>query len=121
MLTKGSTPKYSLSFATLSSVVKIRLNQLSHLGCSITDSLNLKNRAMQRHINISDFDYPLPDERIAKFPLSERDSSKLLVYRNGEISEAHAAVDAAVAALNGEALENYYWVDYVKVDANYFG
>lgn len=46
---------------------------------------------MQRHINISDFDYPLPDERIAKFPLSERDSSKLLVYRNGEISERHFA------------------------------
>ena len=44
---------------------------------------------MQRHININDFDYPLPDERIAKFPLSERDSSKLLIYRNGEISERH--------------------------------
>ena len=38
-------------------------------------------------ININDFDYPLPDERIAKFPLEHRDSSKLLVYRNGEISE----------------------------------
>lgn len=42
---------------------------------------------MERHININDFDYPLPDERIAKFPLEHRDSSKLLVYRNGEISE----------------------------------
>ena len=29
-----------------------------------------------RHIEISDYDYPLPDERIAKFPLPERDSSK---------------------------------------------
>ena len=44
---------------------------------------------MERYININDYDYPLPDERIAKFPLSERDSSKLLVYRGGEISERH--------------------------------
>ena len=44
---------------------------------------------MNRYININDYDYPLPDERIAKFPLAERDSSKLLVYRGGEISERH--------------------------------
>ena len=44
---------------------------------------------MERYININDYDYPLPDERIAKFPLSERDSSKLLIYRGGEISERH--------------------------------
>ena len=40
-----------------------------------------------KHIQIRDYDYPLPDERIAKFPLSERDSSKLLVYNGGHISE----------------------------------
>ena len=40
-----------------------------------------------KHIQIRDYDYPLPDERIAKFPLPERDSSKLLVYENGHISE----------------------------------
>lgn len=40
---------------------------------------------------------------------------------NDHIGQSHAAVDAAVAALNGEALQNYYWVDYVKVDASYFG
>ena len=40
-----------------------------------------------KHIHISDYNYNLPDERIAKFPLPVRDQSKLLVYRNGEISE----------------------------------
>ncbi len=40
-----------------------------------------------RHIKISEFDYPLPDERIAKFPLPVRDQSKLLVYRHGEVSQ----------------------------------
>ena len=39
---------------------------------------------------------------------------------NDHVGQSHAAVDAAVAALKGEALQNYYWVDYVKVDANYF-
>ena len=38
-------------------------------------------------LNIDDFDYELPDERIAKFPLAERDHSKLLVWRNGTIAE----------------------------------
>lgn len=39
-----------------------------------------------KQIQISDYNYPLPDERIAKFPLTERDSSKLLVYRQGQVS-----------------------------------
>lgn len=39
-----------------------------------------------KHIHISDYNYPLPDERIAKFPIAERDHSKLLVYRHGELS-----------------------------------
>lgn len=40
-----------------------------------------------KHIQIKDYNYPLPDERIAKYPLAERDSSKLLVYRHGEICQ----------------------------------
>lgn len=40
-----------------------------------------------KHIRISEFNYPLPDERIAKFPLPTRDQSKLLLYRHGEVSE----------------------------------
>ena len=38
-------------------------------------------------ILIEDYNYPLPDERIAKYPLAERDQSKLLVYRDGQVSE----------------------------------
>ena len=40
-----------------------------------------------KHIHISEFNYPLPDERIAKFPLPVRDQSKLLVYSHGQVSE----------------------------------
>lgn len=40
-----------------------------------------------RDIKIEDYNYPLPDERIAKHPLAERDSCKLLVYRDGRISD----------------------------------
>jgi S-adenosylmethionine:tRNA ribosyltransferase-isomerase len=37
---------------------------------------------------IEEFDYPLPDDRIAKYPLEERDSSKLLVYKNENITQS---------------------------------
>ncbi len=40
-----------------------------------------------REITISDYNYELPDERIAKYPLPQRDQSKLLVYEQGEVSE----------------------------------
>ena len=40
-----------------------------------------------RSIRISDYNYPLPEERIAKFPKAERDQSKLLIYRQGNVSE----------------------------------
>ena len=36
-------------------------------------------------INISDYDYPLPEHRIAKFPTDRRGASKLLIYENGSI------------------------------------
>lgn len=38
-----------------------------------------------KKIRIDDFDYPLPEERIAKYPLEERDHSKLLVWRNSTL------------------------------------
>ena len=40
-----------------------------------------------RHIRISDYQYDLPDERIAKFPLARRDQSKLLIYNKGVVGE----------------------------------
>lgn len=40
-----------------------------------------------KHIHIQDYNYHLPDDRIAKYPLPQRDSSKLLVYRHGNITE----------------------------------
>ena len=36
-------------------------------------------------IHIEEYNYPLPDERIAKYPLKKRDSSKLLCYKDGEV------------------------------------
>ena len=41
-----------------------------------------------KHIKIQDFNYDLPDGRIAKFPLAQRDKSKLLLYKHGEVSES---------------------------------
>ena len=47
----------------------------------------MNNKDLNQPIYIDEYDYPLPDERIAKYPLQQRDASKLLVYRKGEISE----------------------------------
>lgn len=42
-----------------------------------------------KDIQIKDFNYPLPDERIAKHPLTEREQCKMLMYRNGDIQDLH--------------------------------
>lgn len=42
-----------------------------------------------KNIKIEDYTYDLPDERIAKFPLAERDASKLLIYNEGQVGEKH--------------------------------
>ena len=41
-----------------------------------------------KHICIEEYDYPLPEERIAKYPLAERDASKLLVLKDNKIAES---------------------------------
>ena len=40
-----------------------------------------------KEIHISEYNYELPDERIAKFPVAQRDHSKLLIYKKGEVGE----------------------------------
>jgi len=42
----------------------------------------------KKNINIKTYDYTLPDEKIAKYPLPQRDESKLLIYRNNKIEES---------------------------------
>ncbi len=42
-----------------------------------------------KNIAIADYDYPLPEERIAKFPIEQRDHSKLLCLKGDDISEHH--------------------------------
>jgi S-adenosylmethionine:tRNA ribosyltransferase-isomerase len=55
-------------------------------------SIKLQQLAVEnmdpRFLAIKDFTYILPQEKIAKYPLAERDASKLLIYRDGKISES---------------------------------
>ncbi|MDE5606721.1 MAG: S-adenosylmethionine:tRNA ribosyltransferase-isomerase, partial [Bacteroidales bacterium] len=57
------------------------------MACDLTTG----PRCPQRHIDIVDYRYPLPEERIALYPSAERDASKLLVYRGGEVRESRFA------------------------------
>ena len=56
-----------------------------------------------RHIHISDYNYPLPPERIARYPKEQRDQSKLLVYNHGDISQ-HIFKDIAQFIPEGSLL-----------------
>jgi len=40
-----------------------------------------------RNIDINDYDYDLPADRIAQYPVKDRDKSKLLIFRGGKIAE----------------------------------
>lgn len=63
----------------------IKIHQLFHIFVWIIYFLTIMN--IPQNIRIKEYNYPLPDERIAKFPLPERDRSKLLVYDRGDIDE----------------------------------
>ena len=41
------------------------------------------------NLSISEFQYDLPDDRIARYPLAQRDASKLLIWQAGTIRETH--------------------------------
>jgi S-adenosylmethionine:tRNA ribosyltransferase-isomerase len=64
-------------------------------GKPVEDFIFKPNAAVGRmkteaqNIRIRDYNYDLPHHRIAEFPLSERDASKLLIYRKGEIVNSH--------------------------------
>ena len=45
------------------------------------------NTPAPAHIAIADYDYDLPNDRIAKYPLEQRDQSRLLLYRGGQLEE----------------------------------
>ena len=49
--------------------------------------MNTNNKKKAQEVQIKDFTYDLPNDRIAKYPLESRDLSKLLVYQNGNITE----------------------------------
>ena len=49
--------------------------------------MELSNKLQAQQFEIKNFTYDLPENRIAKYPLAERDLSKLLVYKNERISE----------------------------------
>ena len=55
--------------------------------CVSLHRCSLKRYMNTKEIHISDYNYALPDERIAKFPMKERDHSKLLIYNKGEVGE----------------------------------
>lgn len=63
-------------------------------------------------LSIKDFSYDLPNGAIAKYPLAERDQSKLLIYRNGNITEdiyanlaAHLPSDCLLVFNNTKVVE----------------
>jgi len=65
-------------------ITDTRVDNFEH---KINFVLNFKISVMIPEIRIEDYNYNLPDERIAKYPLAERDASKLLVYKDGDVSE----------------------------------
>lgn len=56
--------------------------------CPFNATISVCRLPMDHSIKISDYDYPLPEGRIAKFPLEQRDGSRLLTWRGGTICEA---------------------------------
>ena len=62
------------------------VNRVAVWRCLCPQFLSDKMEAT-KHIQIKDYNYTLPDDRIAKYPVAPRDHSKLLLYRDGRVSE----------------------------------
>lgn len=59
----------------------------SYVRKTMRKLLRKKTNSMTKEIKISTYNYELPEEKIAKYPTEQRDKSKLLVYKNGKISQ----------------------------------
>lgn len=66
-------------------ILPIGPKRTSHYLCSL--QINLPVTRSAKDISIADYTYDLPDERIARHPLPERDAARQLVYREGKIEE----------------------------------
>ena len=88
---------YSISNFKVLHIQQIHLNT-SHFILTFAQKYNNNSEQVtdfnSTPIYIDEYDYLLPDERIAKYPLEKRDSSKLLVYKNDTIS-THTFEDIA--------------------------
>lgn len=68
-----------------------------------------------KQLNILDFSYDLPDEKIAKFPLNNRDESKLLVYKNATITDAIFRQIDTYLPENSLVVFNNTWVVHARL------
>jgi S-adenosylmethionine:tRNA ribosyltransferase-isomerase len=68
-----------------------------------------------KQISIEDYQYELPEERIAQYPLDERDASKLLVYNNGIIAEDTYAHIADYIPVDSLVVFNHTKVVYTRL------
>jgi S-adenosylmethionine:tRNA ribosyltransferase-isomerase len=82
------------------------------------------NKKKAQEVQIKDFTYNLPNDRIAKYPLEERDLSKLLVYQNGNITEdiyknldQHISENALFIFNNSKVIQARLLFKNVKGDA----
>jgi len=63
-----------------------RRDRVTHRKYYFCSNKNESILSSYKNIKITDFTYDLPNSRIAKYPLSQRDESKLLLWKNGKIS-----------------------------------
>lgn len=75
--------KYRFESVVLTNVIKALIEEILIILRIYLILYSIKKKQMIPEIRIEEYNYDLPDGRIAKYPLPERDSSKLLCFRNG--------------------------------------